>query len=150
MPSRYSRRRALQLAGLGLATAAAGAAGVAWSTSHPTGTGAIAATDGDGGAPTGGVGSFTEPEVHRSANGALAVMLTAAPGTGPLAGRTATTLRYNDALPGPTLRCRPGDILRVTLMNRLDEPTNLHVHGLQVTPRDNGDNPFVMVELVCV
>jgi FtsP/CotA-like multicopper oxidase with cupredoxin domain len=136
--TRYSRRRALQLAGLGLATAAAGAVGVARDTNRR-----IEPSDG---APAGASESFTEPTLRQSSGGVLDVTLTATAGTGPVGGRTASTLRYNDVLPGPTLRCRPGDILRVTLVNRLTEPTNLHVHGLQVSPEGNGDNPFVMIE----
>jgi FtsP/CotA-like multicopper oxidase with cupredoxin domain len=31
------------------------------------------------------------------------------------------------------------------LVNRLDQPTNLHTHGLHVSPNGNGDNPFVTV-----
>lgn len=143
VPVPYSRRRALQLAGLGLATAAAGAAGLAWTSTHRTGN-PIAVPS--GGAPAGTSGSFTEPAMLRSVGGVLDVALTATRGSGPLAGGTATTLRYNDGVPGPTLRCRPGDTLRVTLVNQLGEPTNLHVHGLQVSPLDNGDNPFVMVQ----
>ncbi len=54
-------------------------------------------------------------------------------------------LRYNGGVPGPTLHLRPGDHLGVDLVNRLDEPTNLHTHGLQVCPQANGDNPFVTV-----
>ena len=42
-------------------------------------------------------------------------------GRGVLAGREATTLRYNGGVPGPTLRLRPGDRLCVDLVN---EPTN--------------------------
>ncbi|MEP6981952.1 MAG: multicopper oxidase family protein, partial [Nakamurella sp.] len=61
-------------------------------------------------------------------------------------GRRATTLRYNGTVPGPTLYLSAGDHLGVDLVNILDEPTNLHTHGLQVTPQGNSDNPFVMIE----
>jgi len=44
------------------------------------------------------------------------------------------------------MRVRPGDILRIQLVNRLEEPTNLHMHGLHVSPEDNGDNVFVVVD----
>ena len=54
-------------------------------------------------------------------------------------------LTYNGKTPGPTLRVRPGDRLRVTLSNRLDSPTNLHVHGLHVSPNAASDNVFVMI-----
>jgi FtsP/CotA-like multicopper oxidase with cupredoxin domain len=62
-----------------------------------------------------------------------------------LAGREATTAAFESTVPGPTLRVRPGDLLRVRLVNRLDEPTNLHFHGLHVPPTGRGDNPFVHV-----
>jgi FtsP/CotA-like multicopper oxidase with cupredoxin domain len=49
-------------------------------------------------------------------------------------------------VPGPTLVVRPGDHLRVRLTNRLPgQPTNLHLHGLHVSPRGHGDNVFVSV-----
>ena len=39
---------------------------------------------------------------------------------------------YNQQIPGPTLRFRPGDKLRIYLRNDLDEATSLHYHGLVV------------------
>jgi FtsP/CotA-like multicopper oxidase with cupredoxin domain len=55
-------------------------------------------------------------------------------------------LAYNGTVPGPTLRLRPGDVLQVRLVNRLDAATNLHTHGLHVSPQGNGDNPFLRIE----
>ncbi len=49
---------------------------------------------------------------------------------------------YNGSFTGPTLFVNPGDLLRVTLVNRLSEPTNLHFHGFHVTPAGTGDNVF--------
>ena len=51
-------------------------------------------------------------------------------------------LSYNGGLPGPTLQLQPGDRLRIELVNRLSSPTNLHIHGLHVSPQGNSDNPF--------
>lgn len=127
-----SRRRALQLGGLGVAGVIVGGAGLTWA-----GTAGFAPVRGD---------NLTEPTVLTSAGGSLTLTLEAAAGSGPLAGRAATTLRYNGGVPGPTLRLRPGDHLRVDLVNHLDQPTNLHTHGLQVSPQGNSDNPFLMVE----
>ena len=62
-----------------------------------------------------------------------------------LGGRSAGALCYNGTVPGPTLRLRPGDELGIRLVNGLDEPTNLHVHGLHVSPQANSDNVFVEV-----
>lgn len=39
---------------------------------------------------------------------------------------------YNGQIPGPTLRFKPGDKLRVYFRNDLDQPTSLHWHGLVV------------------
>ena len=50
---------------------------------------------------------------------------------------------YNGSTPGPTLRVRPGDRLVITLENRLDHDTNLHTHGLHVSPAV--DDIFLMV-----
>lgn len=127
-----SRRRALQLGGLGVAGIVVGGAGLAW-----TGTTRYDPVQGK---------TFTAPEVLTSHDGDLTLTLEAATGSGTVAGRDATTLRYNGGLPGPTLRLRPGDHLGIDLVNRLTEPTNLHTHGLQVSPQGNGDNPFVMID----
>jgi FtsP/CotA-like multicopper oxidase with cupredoxin domain len=39
---------------------------------------------------------------------------------------------YNGAVPGPEIRVRQGDRLRVAVENRLDEETTVHWHGLRV------------------
>lgn len=62
-----------------------------------------------------------------------------------LAGERVELLTYNGLFPGPPLRAGEGDLLRIDLVNRLDEPTNLHFHGLHVSPEGNGDNVFVSV-----
>jgi FtsP/CotA-like multicopper oxidase with cupredoxin domain len=90
--------------------------------------------------------ALAEPPVLRSSGGLLQVRLEAAESRVPIAGRDAGTLAYNGSLPGPTLHVRPGDRLRIELVNRLTEPTNLHVHGLHVSPQGNGDNAFVVVD----
>jgi FtsP/CotA-like multicopper oxidase with cupredoxin domain len=84
------------------------------------------------------------PPVIASRDGLLDVTLVAAPGIA-LAGRRTQGWGYNGRSPGPTLRVRPGDLLRIRLVNRLQQPTNLHTHGLHVPPDGHGDNPFVAV-----
>ena len=126
-----SRRRVLQLGGLGLLSAAVGGVGLALPRDGPL-------------VPQGG-GHLTEPRTLRSADGLLRARLVAAEGPMTVAGGSAIAYGYNGSLPGPTLRLRPGDRLQVRLVNRLDAPTNLHVHGLAVSPQGNGDNVFVTV-----
>lgn len=90
--------------------------------------------------------TLAEPTILGSSNGVLAVRLTAAEGLARIAGRDASVLSYNEGIPGPTLFVRPGDLLQVTLKNRLSTTTNLHVHGLHVSPEGNSDNVFVAIE----
>ena len=39
---------------------------------------------------------------------------------------------YNGAVPGPEIRLRQGDRVRITVENKLDEDTTVHWHGLRV------------------
>jgi len=82
------------------------------------------------------------PPVLTSSNGALDVRLSAAAGTYEVGGQRFEGRLYNGAYIPPLLRMRAGDVLTLTLDNRLDEETNLHFHGLNVSPRDNADNVF--------
>ncbi len=55
-------------------------------------------------------------------------------------------MTYDGLLPGPTLRVRAGDRLKINLTNNLGGAmTNLHVHGMHVSPQHNSDNVFVHV-----
>lgn len=135
-PRPISRRRALVLGGAGAGAVIAGAAG--W-----------VATGSSGGSTSSRPGVTDEglalpPEIV-SRDGRLEVELVAATGVR-LAGRDTLALGFNGSSPGPTLRVQPGDELAVRLTNHLDRPTNLHVHGLRVSPRDNGDNPFIRID----
>lgn len=133
MTVQLTRRRALQLAALGAASAAAGGVGL-WRSAAPRGE--LAVTDGGG--------DLRVPEILASEDGLLEVNLEAAAGVR-LAGQDTSALGYNGTSPGPTWRLRPGDLLRVAVANRLDAPTNLHVHGLHVSPEGNSDNVFIEV-----
>jgi len=71
-------------------------------------------------------------------------------------GTIANLLTYNGGYPGPTIRAKKGDLLRVNLTNSLSmlgtnilghdrDITNLHTHGLHVSPSGNSDNVMVML-----
>ena len=47
-------------------------------------------------------------------------------------GKTIKAMAYNGQVPGPTIRAREGERLRVVLKNSLSEPTTIHWHGLDV------------------
>lgn len=55
---------------------------------------------------------------------ASAVRWTIAPGT------EVGALTYNEQVPGPLIRARAGDRLRVVVKNDMSEPTSVHWHGL--------------------
>eukprot|EP00051_Salpingoeca_urceolata_P005156 m.70775 g.70775 ORF g.70775 m.70775 type:complete len:650 (-) comp14096_c0_seq2:254-2203(-) len=103
-----------------------------------------------------------EPKEFRSSHGVLNVTLNVEAGQvsgGPF---TFVSRLYNGMAPGPTLRVRGGDILRVRLVNHLgpQQPateadwnflhspntTNLHLHGTCVSPEGKADNMFVTLE----
>ena len=71
--------------------------------------------------------------------------VTALPAMLQLGGGQVELLTYDGSFPGPVLRAKAGDLLRLELTNALDEPTNLHFHGLHVSPEGTADNPFVTV-----
>ena len=90
--------------------------------------------------------TFHEPAVVASRGGVFDLTLTAARATVSVAGQSVRAAVYNGSYVPPTLRVRPGDVLRLRLVNALDEATNLHTHGLTVSPLGNSDNVFLHVE----
>jgi FtsP/CotA-like multicopper oxidase with cupredoxin domain len=54
----------------------------------------------------------------------------------------ATSMGFNGAVPGPVIRARRGDAIKVRLVNGLDEPTALHWHGVRVPNRMDGGVPL--------
>lgn len=131
MNGRISRRQAL-VGAAGLAGAAL--AGVDACQSYGAGTAVVASGAG-----------LIAPKVLASRNGVLSVRLRAARGVR-IAGRATHAMGYNGSSPGPTLRVRPGDRLEIELVNALDTVTNLHTHGLHVSPRGSSDNVFRRVQ----
>lgn len=128
-----SRRTALLLGGIGAAGTVAGGTGLWLSLAGPRPD------------PVTGQALARPPELS-SSGGVLAATLEAASGQLQIGGRLATAQGYNGGSPGPTLRLRPGDLLRLRLVNALAEPTNLHLHGLHVSPQGNSDNVFLSVQ----
>ncbi|WP_294390240.1 copper resistance system multicopper oxidase [uncultured Sphingomonas sp.] len=57
-------------------------------------------------------------------------------------GRSGHAITVNGTLPGPLLRLREGQTVRITVDNRLDEDTSIHWHGLLV-PFDQDGVPGV-------
>ena len=141
MTEPVSRRAALAIGAAGLGGMAVGALGLRASGLPPFGTSTSPTTA----VAAGGV-ALTEPDVVSSTNGVLDLDLRVAATDVEVGGVTARMLAYNGTVPGPTLHLRPGDRLRLRLTNDLDEPTNLHTHGLAVSAEGSSDNPFLSIE----
>jgi suppressor of ftsI len=88
---------------------------------------------------------FANPPMLSSRDGRLDIDLVAAPGTYAINGHEFQGMLYNGQYIPPVWRVRLGDTLTITLHNRLSEPTNLHFHGLDVSPLGNGDNIFLHI-----
>ncbi len=88
------------------------------------------------------------PEALAPASGRTLPLMQLEAATSPVqVGRfRATTATYNGNYTGPVLRARPGDRMSLRLVNRLAEPTNLHFHGLHVSPSGISDNVFLTVD----
>ncbi|HEY7108455.1 MAG TPA: multicopper oxidase family protein, partial [Nitrososphaeraceae archaeon] len=54
-------------------------------------------------------------------------------------------MTYNGSLNGPTLHIKPGERMVLNYVNKLDQPTNVHFHGLHVSPVGSSDNIFRVI-----
>ncbi|GJL59942.1 MAG: oxidoreductase [Nitrospirales bacterium] len=107
------------------------------------------------------VAHFTQPEVRRSMHGFLNTKLRVAFANNTLNGKPLPPNRsYEGGLTGPTFRIKAGDRMKVDLFNQLPREqgecgppntencpntTNLHTHGLHISPTGNSDN--VLLEI---
>ncbi|MCA9877683.1 MAG: multicopper oxidase domain-containing protein [Thermomicrobiales bacterium] len=107
-------------------------------------------------------GELVEPEVWRAQAGVLTGELRLDYAFHDVGGYSLHLRGYNGAIPGPTLRVQPGDRLELTLANALPpnpdptpqnhnlphhfNTTNLHTHGLHVSPQGESDNVFRAME----
>src|SRR4029077_9611708 len=89
--------------------------------------------------------AFPEPPMIFSHGGVLNTSLTAATTLTTVGVNNYQGMQFNGAIPGPTYVICPGDRFQITLNNKLPVPTNLHVHGLHVSPQGAGDNVFVRI-----
>jgi suppressor of ftsI len=84
--------------------------------------------------------AFGEPPELIARHGELKATLTVSEGEIEVAGTTVIGKSYNGSFPGPTMRVSPGDWIRLTLRNELDQPTNIHFHGFHTSPSGIADN----------
>ena len=112
---------------------------------------------------TGRLDDLPEPRVIASVGGILTAAITASTAPTTIAGRRVLQpVTYNGTFPGPTLFVHPGDYIDITFTNKIvfdqagTKPgygrpprtanlTNLHYHGLHVSPTGTADNMLLMV-----
>jgi len=94
---------------------------------------------GDRTAPT-DAGAFAPPPTltPKAGQNVVTQTLTAAPATVDLGGKTVSTWAYGESLPGPLIRATAGDLLRITLENRLPETSTIHWHGIRLHDAADG------------
>ena len=89
----------------------------------------------------------TDAPILRSRNGRLRVNLTAGTESVLVNGVPTPGLQtFNGRFPAPTLSVRPGDRLQIRLTNDTAALTNLHFHGMHVSPKGLQDNVFVQID----
>ena len=88
---------------------------------------------------------LAQPAVYASRHGVLNITLVASEKRVQVAGQMVLAKVYNGSFVAPTLMIHPGDMVRLKLVNHLDEPTNLHFHGLEISPSGHADNIFLSI-----
>ena len=122
--------------------------GVMLAVAHPAGAAATRET------AEATVPDLPNPPEIRSRHGVLDAVFLTEPGKVTVATERFTSNVYNDLYIPPTLRVRRGDTLLLRLVNRIGpadveitqkQPTNIHFHGMDVSPKRPGDNVFINV-----
>ena len=135
----------VSLAGLGSGAAGASAAG-AFSTGNQEAGMASGLAFQD--PPDAGAGADTGADSNAGARAGsdLQITLTAADTSFELAGKRVSGQSYNGGYVAPTLHLTPGRTATIVLVNHLSVATNLHFHGLHVSPSDHSDDSFLCVD----
>lgn len=101
----------------------------------------------NGGGGGGGSGTFESPSEVRSSGGQFSTELTISEQKNKIGSLEFTSTVYNGDYAAPLLRVKNGDVIKLRLRNLApQQPSNVHYHGLNVSPKPPGDNIFVQVE----
>ena len=107
--------------------------------------------------------NLPQPVVLKSVDGVLTETLNAKPSLIEMGvAKPVITYSFNDMVPGRTWEVNPGDVMKIDFINDLPEidsmeppdmvrphewtTTNLHTHGMHVSPDGNGDNVFIEIK----
>jgi len=90
---------------------------------------------------------FANPPELVSSSGVLSGTLAIQPAELRVAGKRVRFRGLYDGLyMPPVLRVQPGDTVRLAVQNGGSLPTNVHYHGLNVSPLGAGDNVFIEID----
>jgi FtsP/CotA-like multicopper oxidase with cupredoxin domain len=105
---------------------------------------------------------LTEPQVRRSANGVLQTSLDCHYAYQDVGGARLYVRTFEGTVPGPTMRMKPGEVLRIKLANNFPpnrdlvpmdtsiahqfNNTNFHFHGVHASPSGISDNVMRSME----
>lgn len=127
-----------------LALLAVGALTIASLVTDPVSEGVATPASPPGAAPREGE-ALRDPLEYASSNGVLRARIVVKRQLVAMAGRRIWALTYNDSYMPPTLRLQPGDRMELAMANHVRPYTNLHLHGLHVSPAGNSDNVFIHI-----
>ncbi|MFB8248393.1 multicopper oxidase family protein [Streptomyces sp. NPDC055952] len=132
-PSRRTVLRAsLAASGGGLLSSCTGSAGDARSGPQGYGSRRTFVPDGPRGYIDPSGPEVLAAERARGSGRVRRYRITAAEASLDLGGRTVRTWAYDEAVPGPLVRASAGEVLDLTLANRLPALTTLHSHGIRL------------------
>ncbi|MGK4585482.1 multicopper oxidase family protein [Kitasatospora sp. HPMI-4] len=131
-----------------ITASATGGAGCTWAAqpARPAAAPSADSPDSSAGLPTGSGRPLRNPPELVSRDGVLKARITVSRRKVAVGDRELFALTYNGSYMPPTLRIRPGDRVELDMVNEWTEETNLHVHGLHVSPKSPSDDIFVEIK----
>ena len=85
------------------------------------------------------------PNLNTASPSNLNIRLVAEPTQFDLNGKKVSGDSFDGSYTGPTLHFQPGEHVTLTLVNKLLTATNLHFHGMLLSPSGSADNPYISV-----
>ncbi|MFJ6141755.1 multicopper oxidase family protein [Kitasatospora sp. NPDC092286] len=146
---RPSSSLSLLAAGLVFITAAAtGGAGTSWAVQsvRPAAPPSADPPHSPAASPAGTGRPLQDPPQLVSHDGVLKARITVSRRKVAVGDSELFALTYNGSYMPPTLRIRPGDRVELDMVNEWTEDTNLHVHGLHVSPESPSDDIFIEIK----
>lgn len=88
---------------------------------------------------------FRNPPIISSEDGVLDAVFNVDFSLNEVNGKQFTSSTYNGLYTPPVLIVNPGDTIRLHVNNFIDQMTNVHYHGMNVSPLSPSDDIFIMI-----